>query len=469
MTVAVDAVLKGLQVAEHELLLFAAFWLIVSAIDELAIDLAWLGMKATGRLAEPRITAMDEQRELSGKAAVLVPAWHEAEVIEHMIRYTLGAWPQRDYTLYIGCYANDAETMAAAVKGCGGDRRARIVVHDAEGPTTKADCLNRLYAALSHDEARRGFRYRSVILHDAEDMPHPAELSLIDRGLSSSSFVQLPVRPELLDSKQWIAGHYADEFTEAHAKAMVVRDAIGAGIPAAGVGCGFAREKLAELAAGRALEGGEGPFASECLTEDYELGLSLSRGGSVGRFLRCRDQYGELVATRAFFPATLDEAVRQKTRWVHGIAFQGWDRLGWSGKPVDIWMSFRDRRGPLAALVLAAAYCLLIIEAVLGAARLAGWQDALVLSPVVKTMLVVSFTAFAWRALWRFAFVGREYGLREGVRAVLRIPVANVIAIMAGRRALVAYFRSLRGSAVRWDKTVHGRYPSAAVREAGAR
>ena len=26
----------------------------------------------------------------------------------------------------------------------------------------------------------------------------------------------------------------------------------------------------------------------------------------------------------------LESAVRQKTRWVHGIAFQSWSRLGWS-------------------------------------------------------------------------------------------------------------------------------------------
>lgn len=257
-----------------------------------------------------------------------------------------------------------------------------------------------------------------------------------------------------------ITGHYSDEFAEAHAKTLVVRDALGAAIPAAGVGCGFAREALVRLAESRVAAGEEGPFSSECLTEDYELGLLVSGAGGSGRFLRLRDSTGELVATRAFFPADLDQSVRQKARWIHGIALQGWDRLGWNGRLVDIWMALRDRRGPLTALVLAVAYCLVIIEGALGLARLAGWHDALAVPPLLRLMLLVSLASFFWRASWRFAFTAREYGFVEGVRAVLRIPVANLIAIFAGRRALTAYLRTLRGGEVKWDKTRHSEHPA---------
>ena len=54
---------------------------------------------------------------------------------------------------------------------------------------------------------------------------------------------------------------------------------------------------------------------------------------------------GRLIATRAHFPDTLAAAVRQKTRWTHGLALQGWDRLGWQGNAIQRWMTFRDRRG----------------------------------------------------------------------------------------------------------------------------
>jgi adsorption protein B len=245
---------------------------------------------------------------------------------------------------------------------------------------------------------------------------------------------------------------------------MVVRDALGAAIPAAGVGCGFSREALNRLAALRMAAGASGPFASDCLTEDYELGLLVSRNGGRSRFLRMRDVDGSLVATRSFFPPTLDAAVRQKARWIHGIALQGWERLGWDGRPVDIWMALRDRRGPLTAIVLAAAYLLLAVDGLLLLARLAGWQGGLAPSPLLHRMIVIAFASFLWRALFRFAFTTREYGPLEGMLAVFRIPVANVISIMAGRRALLAYIRTLGGAEVSWDKTSHDAHPAAQER-----
>ena len=78
-------------------------------------------------------------------------------------------------------------------------------------------------------------------------------------------------------------------------------------------------------------------------------------------------------------------------------------------------------------------------------------------------MLLASFAGFLWRSGMRFVFTTREYGLREGLLSVLRIPVANVIAIMAGRRALTSYFRSLQDGRITWDKTAHERHPAAAL------
>jgi len=350
----------------------------------------------------------------------------------------------------------------------GNDPRVRLVIHGRDGPTTKADCLNRLYLALGQDEARRHFRFRSVVLHDAEDMVHPAALAAIDRALDAVDFVQLPVRPEPQGRSRWIAGHYSDEFCEAHAKALVVRDALNAGIPAAGVGCGFDRDALARLALVRQSEGENGPFAAQCLTEDYELGLLLSREGRGSSFLRLRDAHGDLVATRSYFPARLGEAVKQKTRWMHGIALQGWERLGWFGRPIDIWMALRDRRGPLTSMVLAAAYLLLVLELILMLGRWAGYPVGVPVGPELQVLVTITLFGLAWRALFRVGFTTAEYGWAEGARALFRIPVANVIAIMAGRRALYAYIKGLFGEAVVWEKTTHSQHPSTAPK-AGVR
>ena len=53
-----------------------------------------------------------------------------------------------------------------------------------------------------------------------------------------------------------------------------------------------------------------------------------------------------------------------------------------------------------------------------------------------------------WRLAVRAAFVGRLYGSREALRSIPRTIIANIIAIMAARRAVMAYLRSLRGGAV---------------------
>ncbi len=457
--------LEWLALVERELLLFAGFFFLLGTIDELGIDLVWVWLKLRGRARTGRIDCEAARRHaLAGRAAVMIPAWREADVIGATITHALAAWPQADLRLYIGCYCNDPETVAEVLHAARGDPRLRLVIHAHAGPTTKADCLNRLYRALCDDERRSGEAYRMVVLHDAEDMVDPAALGVLDVALGGdgADFVQLPVRPEPQPESRWVAGHYCEEFAEAHAKAMVVRGALAAGLPAAGVGCGIARDMLARLAGDGAASNGavDEPFSVECLTEDYELGLRIKTLGGSARFIRLRGQDGRLIATRACFPADLGPAVRQKTRWVHGIAFQGWDRLGWSGRPVELWMRLRDRRGPLTAIVLSAAYLLLVVAALLWAADLAGlgrpWQpDAL-----VRAMIAINLVSFGWRAAMRFGFTAREYGPGEGMRAVLRIPLANIIAIMAGRRALLAYLRSLGGIAPLWDKTHHQAHPA---------
>jgi adsorption protein B len=113
----------------------------------------------------------------------------------------------------------------------------------------------------------------------------------------------------------------------------------------------------------------------------------------------------------------------------------------------------------LTALVLLTGYALLALTLLGWGAQALGQGEPLPLSPLVTALLYLNLAAFVWRAGFRFAFTARNYGLGEGVRAVLRIPVTNVIAIMAGRRALFAYIRTLAGAAAQWDKTPHDAQP----------
>ena len=63
-----------------------------------------------------------------------------------MLRATLERFDYPNYRIFVGCYRNDPATAAAiaSVK----DDRIEPVQLNADGPTTKAHCLNRLYDAL---------------------------------------------------------------------------------------------------------------------------------------------------------------------------------------------------------------------------------------------------------------------------------------------------------------------------------
>lgn len=454
-----------LALCQRELLLFAGVFFLLGALDDIAVDAIYLWQKLRGKLvSQKRDRAILAGQPLQHPAAVFLPAWSEAEVIGDTLRHLLGAWAQPGLRVYVGCYQNDPETIAAVIVAARSDPRLRLVIHPCDGPTTKADCLNRLYRALGEDERRCGRDFGMVVFHDAEDVVDPAALGLLAEAIDKGAdFVQLPVEPLVQRDHSWLrnqlGSHYCEEFAEAHGKAMVVRDALGAAIPGAGVGCAVARAMLHRLAASH--RDGQ-PFSSDSLTEDYELGLAVGEHGGVSRFVRARGQDGALIATRAYFPARLDHVVGQKTRWVHGISLQAWDRVGWGAGWAERWMRARDRRGPFAGLVLMTGYMLIALTAFGGVAVLAGAIEPQPLGLPLKVLLIANLAAFVWRGAWRFAFTARIYGWAEGIRAVLRIPLANVIAIMAGRRAVMAYIASLRGNALVWNKTPHVRYPQAA-------
>jgi adsorption protein B len=451
---------------QGELFLFAAVFFLIGALDEIAVDLAYIMMRFSGHANTQKIIERPDaqSKPLSGMAAVFIPTWQEAPVIGATLRHALAAWKHPNMRIYIGCYRNDPATLEAVMAASGGDPRLRLVIHDRAGPSSKADCLNRLYGALQVDEQRMGEAAHMVVLHDAEDMVDPLALAAMDEAIETAEFVQIPVLALPQPGARWIAGHYSDEFAEAHAKTMVVRHALGAGIPGAGVGCAIVRDMLRKIVDVQEAEAEQalnvGPFPVDSLTEDYELGLCVKALGGRDKFLRLRTETGRLIATRAYFPAKAEDAIRQKTRWIQGIALQGWDRMGWQGSLVQKWMQMRDRRGPFAAGLMACAYGLIVLSGLSWIAARLGWQGPIEYSPILWGLLAANLTALAWRSLMRFAFTAREYGLVEGLCSIPRMFISNLIAILAGRRAMFAYIRSLRGAPLVWDKTPHKHHPS---------
>ncbi len=440
-------------IAARELTLFAAVGFLLGGIDDLAIDCIWIARTLWRRIAVYRRHRRADVDSIGaparpGTIAVFVPAWDEAAVIGPMLRHALASFDHGDYRLYVGAYPNDPATIAAVARVVQDDARVRPVICADPGPTTKADCLNCLWHALIEDERETGREVKAIVLHDAEDVVHSAELALFDRLIERFDLIQLPVLPLVDRTSRWISGHYCDEFAEAHGKGLVVREALGAAVPSAGVGCALSRPMLGRIAA----HAGGVPFDATSVTEDYELGLRVAELGGRGVFVRLPGRgRGAMVAVRAHFPASLDAAVRQKARWMTGIALSGWDRLGWRGGFAERWMRLHDRRAPLAALVLAAGYGALLLWALLA---LAG-QGLPPLPPFAAPLLAINTLLLAWRLALRCGFVTRAYGWREGLRAIPRTVFANAVTMLAAIRAVGRYRRLLRGAATEWDKTRH--------------
>jgi adsorption protein B len=436
----------------HEAMLFAACGFLLLGAGDLLVDFIWLGRTAKRTLIRAGGAAADNlpPPERPGLLAVFVPAWDESAVIGEMLRTTLDRFDHPNYRIYVGTYPNDPTTISAvqAIR----DPRLRLVIGPVPGPTTKADCLNRLWEALVVDERAEGHRAKAIVLHDAEDVVHPAELRIFDRLIERFDLVQLPVLPIVDRSTSIISASYADEFAESHGKELVVRETIGAGIPSAGVGCAFSREGLAEIGE---LNGGR-PFAADSLTEDYELGLKLHALGRRGAFVRLpATGGGRVVATKEYFPGTIEAAVNQKSRWIVGIALAGWDRLGWGGGVAECWMRLRDRQSLLAATLLFTAYATLLLWMLLGAHQIATGVPQPPIPEQLALLMKVNLGLLAWRLAMRFGFVTQAYGWRQGLASIPRVIVANLIAMLAARKAVFRYLRLRRTGAVQWSKTVH--------------
>jgi bacteriophage N4 adsorption protein B len=435
----------------YELILFAAIGFAIGGIDDLIVDILWIMRTSWRRLTVYRKHARANVSSLAeplntNPIAIFIPAWDEAKVIAPMLRNCLKVWAGQPCHIYVGCYINDLATQVAVASVR--DDRVRLAITPHYGPTTKADCLNHLWHQLRTDEMLGGVRFKAVVLQDAEDVVHPDELRLFATLIDRFALVQIPVLPLIDKESRWISGHYADEFAEAHAKSLVVREAIGAALPAAGVGCAISRQALDWLAAHH--DGA--PFGSHSLTEDYELGLRIRQAGFKGVFVRMASSTGAgPVAVRAHFPATLKASVNQKTRWIIGIALAGWDRLGWDGSLFETWMRLRDRRPIFAAIVIAVGYLAAIIGAIFW---LFDWGLPSI-GPGLRALLSLNTAILIWRMMMRFGFVTASYGWREGLRAIPRTIISNIVSIMAARRAVFQYVRLYRIGGLSWDKTEH--------------
>lgn len=446
------------------LTLLVAVLIFVSGVDDAFVDANyWLRVlcRRKTRLAAPRGTCDGPQAPF----AIMVPAWKEHDVIAAMIENTVKTLDYRAFGIFCGVYRNDPATAREVDRMVA--RHPGIVIrvdvpHD--GPTCKADCLNHIVRRVLDEERASGTRFAGMVLHDSEDVIHPLELQLFNAMVPSADLVQLPVFSLHRTSRELTAGTYIDDFAESHGKDIAVRAALTGIVPGAGVATCYSRRALEALWRTAAGE----PFNTASLTEDYDLSFRLRKLGmsltfahvdSGARAYGVRGRTASIIATHEYFPDRFKAAYRQRARWVIGIAFQGWQHLGWRGTAWERYFFFRDRKAIIMAPAGALAYGLALnfaLVAASGSAALRADLLALLSLPLLPELLLVNLGFMCNRAFQRMCFVGRYYGPMHAALSLVRMPVNNLINFFAVMRAWRLFAAHLvTGKKLAWDKTAH--------------
>ena len=438
----------------------AAVAILISGLDDMVLNAVclWAWIRGT-RLSSPRLVNASAEHVAipERRVAIFVPLWHEHAVIAGMIEHNVAAIRYDNYHFFVGAYPNDEPTLDAVR-----ELEARFVhVHLAicphDGPTSKADCLNWIYQRMLLFEEQSGAHFDIVVTHDAEDLIHPESLARINAHSGEFEMVQVPVLPLPTPLRKIVHGIYCDEFAEWQTKDMPARQMMNSFVPSNGVGTGYSREALEKLAT----RDHNLIFEPACLTEDYENGLRLHKQGCAQVFLPLERSGSSMVATREFFPQTAHSAIRQRTRWIMGIALQTWERHGWRGNPGEVYWFWRDRKGlignPLSLFTnLLFAYGLMTWCY----AKLSGATWGLAQQHLPHKLLFLTLSLQAIQSSVRMACTGRLYGWWFALGVPFRTICANWINSVATIKAVSGYFRArLRHEPLVWLKTEHA-YPS---------
>lgn len=426
---------------------------LIFTLDDLFIDFYALVKRLKPlRITSDFLTAIKASPQKN--IAIIVANWKEAEVIGPMIRGNLRNIDYNNYTFFIGVYPNDVPTWEAAKKlEQAYPHKVVVVVNSLPGPTSKGQMLNEMAHHIFQAEILHGLKFDLMLMQDSEDVLHRHSLTLMNHFSGQADFIQIPVFSFDVPARSLVGGVYIDEFAESHTKDLLVREALGAAVPSAGVGTMISRKLVHTLQATQ-----DGNFLKEdTLTEDYHLGMMTKELGFKSKFacVEYEKENGqrEFIATKEYFPSNFHASVRQKSRWTLGIAFQGFDNLQWRGAAIDKYFMWRDRRGPWNSVLFVLSSLLLGLFIV---ARLFFTVPEELTGSLFQSLLMFNMINMSVRLLQRMCAVGRTNSRQHIFLVPVRWMLANVINVGATYKAYRQYSEGRRtGKRPVWIKTEH--------------
>lgn len=389
----------------------------ISGLDDFFIDVVYWVRRIKRKLSVyrryPRMSYRELYKPDEKPLAIMVPAWNETGVIGNMAELAATTLDYENYHIFVGTYPNDPDTQRDVDEVCARFPNVHKVVCARPGPTSKADCLNNVLDAITQFERSANFAFAGFILHDAEDVISPMELRLFNYLVERKDLIQIPVYPFEREWTHFTSMTYIDEFSELHGKDV--------------------------------------PVVDEAKEREQRKFLQHARTSNM-------------ICVREYFPDTFSTAVRQKSRWIIGIVFQGFKTHKWTSSLTLNYFLWRDRKGAISNFVSFLAM-LVMIQLLLLLAYESLWPDAWHFLSIfsgsawLMTLLWLNFGLMINRIVQRVIFVTGYYGLTQGLLSVLRLFWGNLINFMANWRALKQVLQHGDPRRVAWDKTTHD-FPS---------
>jgi glycosyltransferase XagB len=360
---------------------------------------------------------------------VMLPARHEEAVIQDTVERVVKAnYPVKLLEVFVICSADDQGTISEAEDKIDSLRREGLgnvsVVVFEDGPINKPHGLNAALPRATHDV---------VTIFDAEDDIHPDIFNVVNTVMETeqAEVVQAGVQLMNFDSSWYSALNVLEYFF--WFKSRLHYHARYGAVPLGGNTVFFNRALISSI----------GGWDEHNLTEDADVGLRLSSAGA-----RIRVVYDDRYVTKEETPPTLQQFIRQRTRWSQG--FMQTLRKG-------TWRSLPTRRQRwLAAYTLAFPN----IQALLGLYALFSLVTMLAFKTPVLVAIIACLPVLMLLAHLLTAIIGLHeftgaHGLHASRAAVFRmafawIPYQLVLAYAAFR----AVSRQLRGIS-NWEKTQH--------------
>ncbi len=418
----------------------------VLTLDDLFIDVCAFVLKVKPTRLNPQQFENIPQK----KIAIMIANWHEDEVIQQMITGNNRAIQYNEHHFFLGVYPNDTKTLQAVQELEKTFSNVHAVLNTKNGPTSKGQMLNEIVESILVYEQQEQCLFDLFMIHDSEDIIHPLSLKVMNMHAENWDYIQIPIFSLNRDTMDFTAGTYMDEFAEMHTKELLVRNAVGAAIPSAGVGTCINRRLLAHI---QNINGGTF-LRPDSLTEDYILGWQSPLGGFRCQFA-CNTVkndlgYEEIIATKEYFPSKFWQSVRQKTRWTIGIAFQGKRILRWAPTLRDNYFLMRDRRGPLNSLITFASLVVVLGASLFSSLEISSFEFWLI------ALTAFNFVGLVIRYAQRLRFYSKVYGSSPAHLVLIRWPVAILINALAALRAFYQFYLSELGlRKLKWSKTQH--------------